>query len=172
MGRASRRKREYREHFPDGAGTDLIERLRRQGLIDWRYDVREGAVLGIGLGILLSGIAALRLLVATAARGQAGEEVRVWALATAFYLAAGLIGGIIFGLFRPLRDRYWGQFLTAYLILFLVYGGGTVAFLGLIENNGASLRTLLPVWAMICLALAPIYVRITRNWDQPKHPPT
>ena len=79
----------------------------------------------------------------------------------AFYYAAGTTGGALFGLLQPWRTRYAGKFLTAYLLLFLVYGGGTAVFLPMlnrVDDRPLPLWVMLAVWAILCLVLAPIYV--------------
>lgn len=170
MGRASRRKREDREKFPHLPDTDLAEYMRQRGLITRRYDFQEGMLLGLGGGLFFSVIAGLRLLVFASVRGEARETLALWGLATLFYLVAGAVSGLLFGALRPFRDRYWGKFLTAYLILFVVYGGGRVAVLPLVEENPVPLRIIIPL-ALMCLVLAPIYVRTTtRTWKQPTNP--
>ena len=146
------------------SGTDLLDYMRQRGLITRRYDFHEGVILGLGAGFFFSFIAGLRLLTVAASRGGVGEVFVMWGLATAFYLSVGVLGGLIFGALRPLRDGYWGKFLTAYLILFLVYGGGTAAVFPLIKEDPVPLRVLIPLWAVLCLVLAPIYVRTTWKW--------
>ena len=87
----------------------------------------------------------------------------------AYYFAAGVMGGTVFGLLRPIQHRYLGKFVTAYLILFLVYGGGTammLPFLNKREGGPIPLSVLLAAWAVFCLLLAPVYVRITRGWSE------
>jgi hypothetical protein len=49
------------------------------------------------------------------------------------------------------------------VILYLVYGGGTIAFYPLMKSGGA--RSVPPVglllaWAVLCVALAPFYVKL------------
>jgi hypothetical protein len=86
--------------------------------------------------------------------------------AIAFYYLAGIAGGTVFGLLQPFRDRYVGRYLTAYLILFLVYGGGTSIFLPSWQGGDPDpvpLRSLLLLWAVLCLILAPLYVRVFRD---------
>lgn len=83
-----------------------------------------------------------------------------------FYYVAGILGDALFGLLRPLQTRYTGKLLTAYLLLFLVYGGGTATFLPLWSKGDphpVPLRLLLAMWAVLCLVLAPIYVQVFRN---------
>jgi hypothetical protein len=85
-----------------------------------------------------------------------------------YYCVAGAAGGAAFGLLRPMQHRYVGKFLTAYLILLLVYGGGTVVVLPAMNEDGAKpvpVAALVGAWAVLCLILAPIYVRITRDWS-------
>ena len=61
------------------------------------------------------------------------------------------------GALRPLQSTYIGKFLTAYLILFLVYGGGTAALTPLMKDlPPVPLSTMLAVWSVLCLVLAPI----------------
>jgi hypothetical protein len=85
-----------------------------------------------------------------------------------YYCGAGAAGGAAFGLLRPMQHRYVGKFLTAYLILLLVYGGGTAVVLPAMNEDGAKtvpVAALVGAWAVLCLILAPIYVRITRDWS-------
>ena len=86
----------------------------------------------------------------------------------AFYYAAGTIGGALFGLLQPWRTRYAGKFVTAYLLLFLVYGGGTVVFLPVFDppsERSLPLWIFLAVWAIVCLLLAPVYVAMFKKSD-------
>ena len=87
----------------------------------------------------------------------------------ALYFGAGLAGGALFGLLRPIQHRYAGKLVTAYLLLFLVYGGGSVVMLPFLtrgDPDPVPLKLLLVVWAVICVILAPMYVRLTRNWGE------
>jgi hypothetical protein len=87
-----------------------------------------------------------------------------------YYLVAGYLGGALFGLLRPLRNCYLGRVLIAYLLLVLVYGGGTVAFYPLIAQrpNPSSLAELLIAWAVLSLILAPIYVATVKGSALPE----
>ena len=84
----------------------------------------------------------------------------------AYYYAAGLIGGALFGLLEPWRTRYIGKFLTAYLLLFLVYGGVVVVFRPLFDPPS---ERSLPLWfylagcAVFCLPFAPLYVAMSNK---------
>ena len=122
---------------------------------------------GIGLGLSFAGAFSIIALLALVFRGgeaDVSEVATVWLLATGFYLVAGVVGGAIFGWLRPFHAHYWGKALTAYLILFLVYGGGTAAFWPMFaKHGGPSLLTMLGVWAVLAALLAPLYVWITKS---------
>jgi hypothetical protein len=86
-----------------------------------------------------------------------------WVSIVLFYYASGTAGGALYGALRPIQDRYTGQLLTAYLILFLIYGGGTVTLLPVFRPQATeAFGPLLAVWAIVCLVLAPVYVRIVK----------
>lgn len=103
-----------------------------------------------------------------ALRGSARfEDIPATALwrVVSFYYLAGAVGGAVFGLLRPHRERYAGKYLTAYLILFLVYGGGAAAFYPLMAESKSSpirLADMIGIWAVLCLVPAPIYIKITK----------
>lgn len=125
---------------------------------------------GVGWGVTLATIFSLFVAVMAGLRGSTAYEdlgnLTTWH-AVVYYYAAGVTGGALVGLLRPTHDHYWGKFLSAYLTLLLVYGGGSVALLPIMRPNDADLKStvaLLPLWAVLCLVLAPVYVRITRNW--------
>ena len=132
-----------------------------------RMDVIAGIRLGLGFAVAFSVIAAAIIALQAGTSGAGGyEAAKVWAIATAFYLAAGAAGGAVFGLLRPVQHRYWGRYLTAYLILFLVYGGATATILPLTDDEPVPVLPLLAIWAVICLAVAPICVAIARVWSR------
>jgi len=86
----------------------------------------------------------------------------------AYYYATGLVGGTVFGLLAPLRSRYVGKLVTAYVLVFPVYGGGTAAFWPMINadhppSESLSLRTMLILWSVLSLFLAPIYVKVSED---------
>ena len=90
---------------------------------------------------------------------------RLWQI-VAFYYAAGAMGGALFGLLKPWRTRYAGKLITAYLLLFLVYGGGTAVFLPIFyppSERSLPLWFYLALWAVLCLVLAPIYVAMFKK---------
>ena len=83
--------------------------------------------------------------------------------AVLFYLLAGTLGGALYGWLRPARHALWGRLVTAYLILFLLYGGGSAAFYPLFISADTDyakvpLWLLLAAWAALCFVLAPVYV--------------
>ena len=81
-------------------------------------DIRGGIGLGLSFGAAFSLIAGVIIALGAGTKGVGeGEAVKVWALAAAYYLAAGAAGGAVFELLRPVQHRYWGRYLTAYLIL-------------------------------------------------------
>ena len=117
--------------------------------------IRDGILRGL---LIATAFSAFVLL--TAASRDPREPV--WQI-VGYYYAAGLLGGAIFGLLRPWQNRYAGKLLTAYLVLFLIYGGGTTVFLPTINQRYTrplSLASLLSVWAVLCAVLAPIYVKL------------
>ena len=124
-------------------------------------DIRSSVVMGLWFATAFSAF----VLVMAVLRGSTKYEdlggLRTWQI-VAFYYVAGAVGGIVHGLLKPTRSRYLGKYLTAYLLLFLVYGGGTIAFFPMInvEAPRVPLRLLLTVWAFLCLVLAPIYVKM------------
>ena len=127
-----------------------------------RAEIRRGIRLGLIVALFLGAVAAIRL-VAVSDRAQAGEALRLWSISLLFYLGAAVLGGTVFGLLRPTRDRYWGRLLTAYLILFLVYGAGAVVLLPFLVEKPVPTRSLLIVMALACVVLAPIYELLTQR---------
>ena len=129
-----------------------------------RADVREGIRTGLRYAAGLSVIATAAIAVGVA-RGAAGQAVVIWLAAVACYFLAGTLGGALYGWLRPARSKLWGRLLTAYLVLFLVYGGGSVAFYPLFVLADPTIRAVpvLPMvgfWAVLCLGLAPVYVLV------------
>jgi len=122
-----------------------------------RESINDGVRMGLIFAGFFSLIAAIQLVVAVIGPGTFGLAAKAWGISTMFYLAAGTLGGAIYGALTPLRDRYFGKVLTAYIILYLVYGGGSVAVLPLFMKDVPPLSLLLKVWAVICLVLAPLY---------------
>ena len=97
------------------------------------------------------------------AKGAPGQATLVWLAAVAFYFIAGTLGGALYGLLRPLRTKLWGRLLTAYLILFLVYGGSSIGFYPLFVVADPEIRQvpvllMVEIWAVLCIILAPFYV--------------
>ena len=129
------------------------------------HDVREGVLQGTFLAAFFTVIAGV-VLILTAGSTVPGGKARAWAMITAFYFGAGTLGGALFGALRPVRAHYWGRYLTAYLLLVLVYGGGTIALWPLFANRstGPSKWTMLAAWAVCALAIAPLYVRFAKSW--------
>jgi hypothetical protein len=121
--------------------------------------------LAVGLG----GIATV-ILIINFVQVRKGNPVLAWLIVMAYYLVAGYLGGALFGLLRPLHNRYLGRVLIAYLLLVLVYGGGTVAFYPLIAQrpNPPSLAELLIAWVVLSLILAPIYVATVKSSALPE----
>jgi hypothetical protein len=129
-------------------------------------DIRGGVKLGLGFAVgysILAGVA-LTMGVAnhgTGADGGAAQAFHDWQLAVGFYVVAGILGGAMYGLLKPIQHRFLGRCLTAYILLVLVYGGGTAAFLPIFAREDGP--TDLPawffvlIWAVICIVLAPIY---------------
>ncbi len=127
-----------------------------------RADVRDGIRTGLRYALGLSVIATAAIAVGIA-KGAPGQAALVWLAAVAFYFIAGTLGGALYGGLRPFRSKLWGRLLTAYLLLFLVYGGGSVAFYPLFvladpEIRGVPVLLMVGVWAALCVVLAPVYV--------------
>ena len=128
--------------------------------------VGDGVILGLAYAVGFSAIAAVSLTIGTIIRSMpVGLAIRTWLAAIVFYLVAGAAGGAVYGALRPVQDRYYGRFLTAYLILWLVYGGATVAFWPVIgrDSGRVTLPGMLAVWGVLAAVLAPIYLRVTRR---------
>ena len=108
-----------------------------------------GFSLIAAIGVIIGGL-----------RGAEGNPVTAWLVATAFYLVAGVLGGAVFGLLRPFRKGYIGRFVTAYVILLLVYAGGYFALWPFISDTPGERPSLdaLGLWAVVCLVLPPLYV--------------
>ena len=126
-------------------------------------DVRSGIKNGLGFATIYSAFALGMALLRGSTDYESGPTT--WQTIVFYYLA-GVLGGTIFGLLRPLRNRYAGRYLTAYLILFLVYGGGTSVLLPTLQRGDSDpipLRNLLLLWAVLCLILAPLYVHAFRD---------
>jgi hypothetical protein len=125
-------------------------------------EILTGVALGVGLAIFFACVAAVRLV--WGAQGAPWREVLgLYGWAIAFYLIAGVLGGVLYGVLSPIRHLCVGKYLTAYLILLLVYGGGTATILPLLETEPVPVRQLLVVWAVLGLFLAPVYVWILKD---------
>jgi hypothetical protein len=130
--------------------------------------MRTGLRLATGLGGIATVVIAINAL-----QARTLNAVLVWPIVMVFYLVFGFLRGALFGLLRPLGNRYVGRLLIAYLLLMLVYAGGTVAFYPLIAQrpNPPSLAELLIAWAVLSLILAPFYVAMVKGsalpslWD-------
>jgi hypothetical protein len=129
-------------------------------------DVWTGVLIGLLFAGGFAGIATIILGFRAILGGfPLPDVVETWVTAVAFYLVSGALGGAVYGALRPIQHRRLGQLVTAYLILLLVYGGGTVALWPTMQQEGTtgSLRTLLAVWAVLAAILAPIYVHVIKN---------
>ncbi len=133
------------------------------------YSVREDVGSSVVMGLFIAtGFSAFVLVMALLRGSMVYEDMgglRTWQIVTFYYVAA-LVGGTVHGLLRPLRERYWGKLLTAYLLLYLVYGGGTIVFWPMMNRSVNSagpvpLSFMLLAWAVLCLVLAPIYVKVS-----------
>ena len=125
-------------------------------------DLRGGIVAGLWFAAFFSVIAGARLLAAAVNRGGGRDAIRVWVLASGFYVVAGLAGGALYGLLRPIQHHYAGKVITAYLLLLLVYGGAFATVAWLIEpNEAAELPSMLKLLVVLCIPLAPFYVYLT-----------
>ena len=142
--------------------TPTVHMLSTRSVEERRSDVHDGIRTGLRYAAGFSVIATAAIAVGVA-KGAAGQAILIWLAAVAFYLIAGALGGAVYGWLRPARGKLWGRLLTAYLILFLVYGGGSVAFYPLFvladpEIRDVPLLLMVGAWAVFCLALAPVYV--------------
>jgi hypothetical protein len=125
-------------------------------------EILGGVALGLGVAVFFASIAAARLI--WGGQGAPWQEVLgQYGRAVAFYLVAGLLGGALYGLLSPIRHVYIGKYLTAYLILLLVYGGGTATIMPLLERAPVPVGRLVGVWAVLCLFLAPVYVLMLKD---------
>jgi hypothetical protein len=123
---------------------------------------------GVGRGLFTATAFSVIALVILSLSGSARNEPQAVSPGhiVLFYYCAGVLGGIVFGLLRPMRTQYLGKLLTAYLILFLVYGGGTAAFLPFMNASSdrpVPLRSILFLWAGLCALLAPVYVNVFKQ---------
>lgn len=115
--------------------------------------------IGVARGLVIATAFSAFVLLTARFRTSAEPTLQI----VGFYYGGGVAGGVTFGLLSPWRHTYAGKLLTAYLILFLIYGGGTTVFLPVINQNHIRpipLTTLLTVWAILCVILAPIYVKV------------
>jgi hypothetical protein len=134
--------------------------------------VRRGIRTGLRLALGLAGVATIMIGV-SAIGGPRGQVLGWWLLAVVFYGVFGALGGALFGLLRPLARWYLGRVLIAYLLLLLVYGGGSVALYPLIamRPDPPPLMGLLIIGALLCVVLAPLYAAtpksgaLARFWD-------
>jgi hypothetical protein len=138
--------------------TILSTRSPDERRADVRDGVRTGLRYAVGFSIIATGAIAVGV-----AKGAADQALLIWLAAVAFYVAAGTLGGALYGWLRPARRKLWGRLLTAYLILFLVYGGASVAFYPLFvladpTIRGVPVLLMVGMWAVFCLGLAPVYV--------------
>ena len=130
-----------------------------------RLDVERGIKKGFQFAAGLAIIATVILLVA-AVSGKAPPTgaFTIWGRSLLFYLVAGAAGGALYGFLRPIQNRYFGRLLTAYLIVFMVYGGASVAIALLLEPTNAPIRGVLVLSAVLSLLLAPAYEAIARRF--------
>ena len=129
-----------------------------------REDVSKGVDRGMQFAGGFSLIATVLAIITVASEGDLLEGLLALVLLIVFYFAIGAAGGALYGWMRPIQDRYWGKFLTAYLIVFLVYGGGTIAFWPLLEDmRQVPLAWLLGAWAILSIVLAPAYVAVAKR---------
>lgn len=156
-----------------GLTSQTSARVTERSAQFWRprRSLRHDLFVGLGWGLTLAAMFSAFILFMAVRRGstvyQNDGGLSTWHF-IAYYFGAGAAGGAAFGLLRPMQHRYVGKFLTAYLVLFLVYGGGTAVVLPAMNEAGEKpvpVAALVGVWAVLCLVLAPIYVRITRGWS-------
>lgn len=127
-------------------------------------NVSWGVKYGLGFATMLSVLVGiLALLSGSAADGKhAGLDAGT---IIGFYYVVGIAGGVAAGLMRPLTRFYVGRVAMAYVVLFIVYGGGTIALYPAFskgDSDPPSISSLLLVWAVICVVLAPIYEKQMR----------
>lgn len=134
-----------------------------------RRGIRTGLRVALGLAVVATIMMCIYAIVD--ARGQLFGW---WFLALVFYGVFGVLGGALLGLLRPLARWYPGRVLIAYLLLLLVYGGGSTALYPLIalRPNPPPLVDLLVTGALLCVVLAPLYAAtansgtLARFWDE------
>ena len=145
-----------------------MKRLPSKPVYRVRTSVREDVGSGVAIGLFMATGFSGFVLVMAVLRGSTVYHdmggMTTWQI-VAFYYVMGLVGGTIHGLLRPLRSHYFGKLITAYVLLYLVYGGGTIAFWPMISAdddpaNPVPLSSILGLWLILCLILAPIYVKI------------
>src|SRR5258705_425987 len=95
----------------------IPERSTVQRSADVRQGIRTGLGYALGFSVLATIIIALK-----ARRYAASEGVLIWLGVMTFYFVAGGAAGAVYGLLRPIRTKLWGRLLTAFLLIFLVYG--------------------------------------------------
>ena len=123
-------------------------------------EVRSGIGWGIAFATCFSALVVLMAVLRGSTRYPDG--LATWHV-LAFYYSAGILGGAVYGLLRPWQHRRIGKLTSAWVILYLVYGGGTIAFYPLVSSSaGRSMPPLglLIAWAVICAVLAPAYVKM------------
>ena len=129
-----------------------------------RADVRQGVRIGLKYAFGFSILATI--IIAVKAKGYAASEaVLIWIGVLAFYGVAGAGAGALYGLLRPIRTKRWGRLLTAFLLIFLVYGSGTLAVWPLAAPDVPFVSYALTAFALVAalaLVLAPLYVLMFR----------
>lgn len=125
-------------------------------------EVVAGIGMGLAIAVLLALVAAIRL--ALGGQGTPWREVLgAYGWVVVFYLVSGIAGGTIYGLLAPIRHLYIGKYLTAYLILMVVYGGGAIVVSPLFGAGPAPVGPVLVICAILALFLAPLYVRLLKD---------
>ena len=112
----------------------------------------------VAAGLFIAGFCSLMALIVILFAGLKGtiaptRLLLLWLACVAYYAAAGATGGAIFGALRPLRSRYLGRFLTAYLIFVLVYGGASATVVPLISPDLTGARFLGTICAIAAIGL-------------------
>jgi hypothetical protein len=128
--------------------------MRRSGDL-WRR-VRSG----VGFGLFFATLLAAFVVVAQLLRGGAPNALGIpLAAIVGFYLAAGVVGGAVYGLMAPLRRTFLGRAFIAFVLLNLVYGSGMAAFTDALRE-GAGPFVLMPIF---CAPFALLYAAMFRD---------
>ena len=93
-----------------------------------RTRAKHYAGVGLFFGVVLCGIAVVVVFIRSAGRTLAFSD---WAMVFVYYIAAGALGGSLYGALLPLKKRKLGEPLLVFLVALLVYGTATPLMLRL-----------------------------------------